>query len=87
MRPDYDFETYRLRSVRPDGLVVHECATAAADLTQAQADARQLARSVIAAAPTGKSWAGWSVDVLNASGQWVLRVPFSAEAATAAARG
>ena len=77
MALDYDFEIYRLRSVRPDGLVVHECGTGAADLTQARADAQQLARSVIAAGPTGKSWEGWCVDVLNERGQWMLRIPFS----------
>ena len=68
---------YRFRSVRPDGLIVHELGAETMDLAGAEAHACKLARGLILAAPEGKDWSGWYVDVLDIFGRWLLRIPFS----------
>jgi hypothetical protein len=72
-----DMSNYRFRSVRPDGLVMHEFGASSADLSEAQAQACRLARSLAAAGPQGKSWGGWCVDVTDSSGRLLLRIPFA----------
>ena len=68
---------YRFRSVRPDGLVMHELGATSTSLAEAQAYACLLARSLVAAGPEGKSWDGWYVDVLDMAGRMLLGVPFT----------
>ena len=68
---------YRFRSVRPDGLIMHEFGATSADLAEAQAHACRLARSLVAAGPQGKRWDEWCVDVTDSSGRLLLRIPFS----------
>ena len=68
---------YRFRSVRPDGSIMHQLGRTSASLAEAQAGACQLARSLVAAGPEGKSWSGWCVDVVDTTGRLALRVPFS----------
>ena len=68
---------YRVRSVGPDGFILHECGTSAGNLAEAQARACQLARSIMAAGPEGKVWIGWSVDVTNVAGRPLVSIPFA----------
>lgn len=66
---------FTLQSVNPRGVIVHEISVPSSDLIEAHALARRFAASLVEAAPEGKNWSGWSVEILDPFGRYALSVP------------
>ena len=71
-----------LQSVNPGGAIVNAINVPLDDLIEAHALARRFAASLVEAAPDGKSWSGWSVELLDPFGRYALSVPLLSSSPT-----
>ena len=70
--------SFTCQSANPRGAVMHTFTVPAAHLGEAHALARRWAASLVAGSPEGKDWSGWSVEVLDLFGRYLLSVPMTA---------
>ena len=66
---------FTFQTVNPGGFVAHAFTVPAAHLEQARDMARAWAASLVAGAPDGKDWTGWSLEILDGFGRCRSSIP------------